>query len=240
MAPIAADGDIAGYNAAWLSTLILREVGPGGLEKIARDTSGEAWKSSQVLTAASKVEQVVKGGYLIDGYTASKFPLQQQKWADNKAAFIFMGSWLPTESSTYAAPGMEYQSFPFPTTGTQRSARVDFSGFVTPKKAKSADAALKFMAFFLSKTYQDAWGSQAKGIPVRSDAAISTELASLQSMIKSASGFHQQNDGVAFTGYNEKTYWPNSDKLFLGKLTAGQFVETMAKDQAAYWKSQGK
>lgn len=238
--PIAADGDISGYNSAWLTTLIVRGGGAGALMKIAEDPTGQAWKGATALNAATKVEQLVKGGYLLGGYQASKFPLQQQKWADNKAAFMFMGSWLPTESGSYAASGFDYASFPFPTTGDADSMRVDFSGFMVPKKAKHADAAQKFAAFFLGKTYQDSWGKDAKGIPVREDSPTSPELAGVQDAIKSASSYHQQNDGVAFPGYNEKIYWANSDELFLGKMTAQQFVEKMAADQAAYWKKQGK
>lgn len=240
VAPIAADGDVPGYNASWLTTLILRNAGPGAFLKIAEDKTGQAWKQPDVADAVSKVEQIVKGGYLINGYQASKFPFQQQKWANNKAAFIFMGSWLPTESSTYAAAKMDYESFPFPTTGTNDSMRVDFSGFMVPKKAKNATAAQQFAAFFLSKKYQDAWGADAKVIPVRADAAISPAEASVQKAISSATAYHQQNDGVAFPGYNEKMFWPNSDKLFLGKMTGQQFIDAMVKDQATYWKSQGQ
>lgn len=238
--PIAADGDVSGYNSAWLTTLIVRDGGPGALMKIAEDPTGQTWKSATALNAATKVEQLVKGGNLIDGYQASKFPLQQQKWADNKAAFLFMGSWLPTESGSYAASGFDYASFPFPTTGDADSMRVDFSGFMVPKKAEHADAAQKFAAFFLRKTYQDSWGKDAKVIPVRDDSPTSPELAGVQTAIKTARAYHQQNDGVAFPGYNEKVYWANSDKLFLGKLTAQQFVDKMTADQAAYWKQQGK
>ena len=239
-APLAADGDVSGYNAYWITTLILRNLGPDALMNIAKDTTGQAWKQPAVLDAAKKVEQLVKGGYLIDGYGASKFPLQQQKWADNKAAFIFMGSWLPTEAGSYAASGLDFQSFPFPKTGQYDSMRVDFSGFMIPKKAEHSEAAEKFAVFFLNKKYQDAWGADAKGIPVREDAASSPELAGVQAAIKSASSFHQQNGGVAFPGYNDKVFWPNSDQLFLGKLSAQQFVDKMAKDQAAYWKSHSK
>jgi raffinose/stachyose/melibiose transport system substrate-binding protein len=238
--PIAADGDVSGYNASWLSTLLVREGGPGTLKKIAQDQTGQAWKSPEALDAATKVEQLVKGGYLIDGYGASKFPLQQQKWADNKAAFIFVGSWLPTESGSYAASGFDYQSFPFPKINDEDSMRADLSGFMVPKKAKHPDAAQKFAAFFLGKKYQDAWGTEAKVIPVRDDSPTSPELAGVQAALKEATSYHQQNDGVAFPGYNEKLFWATTDKLFLGKLSAQDFVATMAKEQAEYWKKQGQ
>ena len=239
--PIAADGDIAGYNASYLSTLMIRNGGPGTLMKIAKDKTGQAWLQPDALNAAKKVEQLVRGNDLINGYGASKFPAEQQRWANNEAVFMFMGSWLPTESSSYAKPGFDYASFPFPKTspGGSQSARLDFSGFEVPKKAQHSAAALQFATFFLNKKYQDAYGLQAKGIPVRSDAAISPELKSVQQAINQADAYHQQNDGVAFPGYNEKVFWANDDLLFLGKLSATEFVQKMATDQAAYWKNQG-
>ena len=237
--PLAADGDITGYNAAFLSTLMVRNLGPGGLKKVASDRTGKAWLDPAVLDAAKKVEQLVHGGYLIDGYKASKWPAQQQKWANNKAALMFMGSWLPTESATYAAKGFQYASFPFPTTAAGNdSMRADFVGFAVPKKAHHAAAAQKFAAFLLNKKYQDALGTQAKVIPVRADAATSPEMAGVKKALDAADSFHQQNDGVAFPGYNEKLFWAKDDDLFFGKLTAEQFVHTMQAAQAAYWKDQ--
>ena len=92
--------------------------------KVAEDKTGQAWKQPVALDAAKKVEQIVKGGFLISGYNASKFPLQQQQWAVNKAALMFNGSWLPTESSTYRAKGFQIASFPFPTTNDQSRQRA--------------------------------------------------------------------------------------------------------------------
>ncbi|UWZ34296.1 extracellular solute-binding protein [Dactylosporangium roseum] len=236
--PLAADGDIAGYNAAFFSTLLVRNSGPGALMKLASDKTGAAWDDPAVLDAAKKVEQLVKGGYLIKGYNASKWPAQQQKWANGEAALMFMGSWLPTESATYAAAGFEYGSFPFPTTGSADSMRADFSGFAVPKKAKNAKLAQEFAAFFLRKQYQDKWGVDAKVIPVRSDAATAPEMASVKTALDKVSTYHQQNDGVAFPGYNEKTFWAKDDELFLGKISAQDFVRQMKEAQIAYWKTQ--
>jgi raffinose/stachyose/melibiose transport system substrate-binding protein len=239
--PLAADGDVPGYNASFLSTLVDRNLGPGGLKKVASDPTGNAWLDPAVLDAAKKVEQLVHGGYLIKGYKASKWPAQQQKWADNKAALMFMGSWLPTESATYAAKGFEYAAFPFPATAAgNTSMRADFVGFAVPKKADNAKDAQRFAAFLLGKKYQDALGEQAKVIPIRADAGTSPQLADVKKALDSAESFHQQNDGVAFPGYNEKLFWAKDDDLFLGKVTAEQFVHGMQAAQAAYWTDQPK
>ncbi len=240
LVPLAADGDVGGYNAAFISTLIVRAGGTGSQLAISKDPSGAKWKDAIAVDAAKKVEQLAKSGLIIDGYTASKWPAQQQRWANDEAVFMFMGSWLPTESGTYAAPGFQYESFPFPKTGTEQSLRADFSGFMVPKKAKNAASAQAFAATLMKKEFQDAWGTEAKGIPMREDATTSPELTSLQEDLAAAKAYHQQNDGVAFTGYNEKVFWPADDELFTGKITADAFISRMVTDQEAYWKSQVK
>lgn len=238
VAPIAADGNVPGYNAYWLELLMIREGGPGILQKIASDKSGAAWKSPVVLNAAKKVEQLVKGGYLIKGYTASQFPYQEQQWANNKAGLLLMGSWLPSEASAFAAKGMKYDSFPFPSTGSDKSARVDFSGFEVPKKAKNAKAAQEFAAFFLSKKYQTMWAKDAQSIPVRSDVAVAGSLASVTKNLKNATSFRSQDGGILYPGYTAKVLDPIDDKLFFGKITPDQFASQMASAQKNYWASQ--
>lgn len=236
--PLAADGNVPGYNDYWLVALMDAEGGPGSLKKIAADKTGNAWKSPSALAAAKKVEQLAKSGYLIKGYQAAQFPYEQQQWANNKAALILMGSWLPTEASSYAAKGMEYDSFPFPTSG-QNSARVDFSGFEVPKKAKNPTAAQQFTAFFLQKKYQTMWANDGKVIPVRSDVAVPKSLTNVVKNLKAATSFRQQDDGILFPGYMQKVFYPLDDQLFFGKITAAQFVSKMSSAQKSYWESQG-
>ena len=237
--PLAADGDVAGYNAAYFVTLVDRNLGPGAFKKIAADKTVAGWDDPGVLDAARKVRQLVSGHYLIKGYGASKFPAQQQKWADNKAELMFMGSWLPTESAAYAAKDFSYASFPFPTTPAGHdSVRADFSGFAVPAKAEHASAAQRFAAFFLGKKYQDELGTKAKIIPIRSDADTAPQLTGVTTALARADSFHQQNDGVAYPGFNEKVFWPKDDELFHGKLTPQQFVHRMKAAQVSYWKTQ--
>ena len=239
-APIALDGDIAGYNAFWFDTLMMRNLGPGSLMKLASDKTGSAWDNPAVLDAAKRVEQLVKGGYFIHGYNASKWPAQQQAWANGKAALLFMGSWAPTETAPYAASGFQYASFPFPQTNASvpTSARADFIGFAVPKKAKNPKAAQQLAAFVLGKKYEQEFGAQAKLLPVRSDVSVSPELSGVKKSLDEAKETYQQNDGVAFPGYNEKVFWPVDDKLVLGEISAEKFVSTMKAATVRYWESQ--
>lgn len=235
--PLAADGDIGGYNSMWFTSALVRTDGAGAFAKVVADRTGAAWDSPTVLDAAKKVEQIVEGDYLINGYNASKWPAQQQVWANGGTDLMFNGSWLPTETGTYAAKDFKFSSFPFPpVAGKPTSARADFVGWAVPQKAKNPELAQKLAAFMLKKEYQDAYGTDAKVLPIRTDVAISPELANVKKAIDSADEIYLQNDGVTYPGYVEKILWPINDELFLGKINAAQFVEKMKSATVQYWK----
>ncbi|MCF3138166.1 ABC transporter substrate-binding protein [Paenarthrobacter sp. AR 02] len=239
-APIAADGDIAGYNATWFVTSLLRLKGAGSFKALVEDKSGDAWDAPEVLEAARKVENLVKGGYLNSGYNASKFPAQQQLWANGDAALMLNGSWTPTETGSYAVPGFEYSSFQFPAMSDKpASARVDFIGFAVPAKSKNQVPAQRLAAFMLNSKYQNALGTEAKVLPVRPDAPVAAAVESVKAAIDAAPATHLQNDGVTFPGYMEKVFFPKDDELFLGKSTADEFVGKMKAAQIQYWKDNG-
>lgn len=239
--PIALDGDIPGYNVYWFSSILMRLEGPGSLYALASDKTGAAWDDPNVLKAAEMVQQLVDGGYFIDGYGASKFPTQQQQWADNQAALLFMGPWVPTETAPYAADGFEYASFPFPAVGDSsvNSARADFTGFAVPANAEHADAAQQFAAFFLRTEYQTALAQDAEILPIRADVDVAPSQTNVYTYLQGADSYYQQNDGVAFPGYNDQVFFALDDALVLGSSTAQQFVDAARSGTVEYWESQG-
>lgn len=239
--PLAADGDIAGYNAAWFVTLMVRSGGPGAFHNLVSDRSGAAWDDPKVLEAAQKVEQIVRGGYLVPGYDASKWPAQQQVWAAGKAELMYNGSWTPTETASYAAQGFQYSSFPFPSTtdGSAPAVRADYVGWAVPAKAKNIAGAKELAEFMLKKKYQDAYGTDAKVLPIRADAAVSPQMATVKKALEAAPSVYLQYDGVTYPGFMEKTFMPLDDQLFLGKISAKDFVAKAKDAQTAYWKDKG-
>ncbi|MEV8182105.1 extracellular solute-binding protein [Specibacter sp. NPDC078692] len=235
--PLAADGDIGGYNSMWFTTALVRTDGAGSFAKVVQDKTGAAWDAPSVLAAAKKVEQIVQGDYLIKGYNASKWPAQQQVWATGGAELMLNGSWIPTETGTYASEDFKFSSFPFPAVaGQPASVRADFGGWAIPKKAKNPQLAQELATFLLRKEYQDAYGVEAKVLPIRQDAATSPEMASVKKSIDSAEEIYLQNDGVTYPGYVEKVFWPINDELFLGKINAAEFVQKMKTSTVKYWK----
>lgn len=237
-APIAIDGDIAGYAAAWFGSQIIGEGGPGSMEKLITSEDGSAWDEPQVLEIAKRVETLARGGYFIEGYNASKFPAQQQAWASNDAALLLNGSWIPAETATYVADGFEFGSFPMPTDTDKKYARAEFTGYIVPEKSQNKEWAMNFAASVMSKDVQDAWGTEAKQIPVRQDAETSPEIASVIGHLKAADAVFPALDGTFFPGYIDTVLFPINSELVLGKISAEEFVAKMKQANIDYWKAQ--
>ncbi|NUR87551.1 MAG: carbohydrate ABC transporter substrate-binding protein, partial [Nonomuraea sp.] len=113
---VASDGDNTWTNFLLLDYLLVRDNGAGTLGKIYADKTGAGWDQPGVLESVKKVEQLVKGGYLLKGYDASKYPAQQTNWATGKAAFHLDGTWVPSEASKNLSPGFKVGEFAVPTT----------------------------------------------------------------------------------------------------------------------------
>lgn len=236
--PLAQDGDIGGYNAAWFTTLYVREVGPGKLHELLADKTGAGWDAPVALELAQRVEKLVKGGYFIDGYGASKFPAQQQAWANHKAALLLNGSWIPAETAPYVASGFQFGSFGLPSNSPKKYARADYIGYVVPERAANKYWAGQFAAFVLDKKYQDAYGTEAKSLPIRSDSTTVPEMQGVVDSIREADGLYAQLDGVIFPAFTDTVLFPINNEFVLGRLTAEQYVATMKQAQIDYWKNQ--
>lgn len=238
--PLAADGDIAGYNVIWFQSAYLHLTGVGGLNELVSDKSAALWDSDAALTAARCVEQLVEGGYLIPGYDASKWPAQQQAWATNEAALLLNGSWIPTETAPYATEGFEYASFaiPSPDATQEKIMRAEPTGFVIPAQAKNPEAAAEFAKFLLRKEYQEKIASEGGQIPIREGIETNPELADVSALIDEADNTYLAADGISYSGYMETVMWPINDELFLGKIGAEEFIEKMKTAQISYWEAQ--
>ncbi len=238
VAPIAIDGDIGGYNAAWFSSLMIGENGPGSVDELISSEDGSAWDAPEVTEIANRVADLAKDGYFIEGYNASKWPAQQQAWGAGKGAMLFSGSWIPAETSTYVAEGFEYGSFPLPTNADEQYARAEFVGYVIPAKAENKQWAADLAAHVLSKSVQDAYGTEAMSLPIREDAEVSPELQSVVDNLQNADDVYPAFDGAIYPGYTDKVLFPINNELVLGKISGEEFVAKMKQATIDYWESQ--
>lgn len=234
---IGTDADAPWATLYWYDYLLNRN--GGSLVDLAADKSGKAWDDPAALRAAEQIEQLVDDGHIIAGYDATKYPAQQNNWASGKSLYYLMGSWLPSETQTFASKEFEYRSIDFPTTGETQSPAIDVIpfGFSIPKQADNAEAAEKFIAHFLQRDQLEGISTTAANMVPRHDIAPPEGLAD------AAASFNENPVRLPMDGldadYQAKALEAVFTDLWLGKTTASEFVDAAAKASASYWKARG-
>ncbi|GAA2080151.1 hypothetical protein GCM10009801_38270 [Streptomyces albiaxialis] len=237
---ISADGDQPVYIGWWLDYLADRIGGDGVMKRAITDESGKGWDDPAVKEAAEKVRELVDKGYLLKGYDASKYPEQQNRWSEGKAAFNLNGSWLPTETGKFARKGFEPKAAPFPSAvadkgGKRNATDVRLFGFAVPKQAKNAAAAEKFISYFLAKKRLAGIASKAGNITPRPDIEAPAILKDVKEQMESTPSREQMPGSV--TDWTDKVFYPAYKELFFGKASPDQFVAKIKKLHTAYAKA---
>jgi ABC-type glycerol-3-phosphate transport system substrate-binding protein len=240
--PLALDGDIGDYNAFWTYYAILRELGPGAFGAAAADKSGAKFDDPRMLTAVSRIEQLVKGGDFIKGYNGSKWPAIQQKWAAGDADFLLLGTFVPSETKAAAKAGFQYRSFPVPATtaGGDASQEIALIGFAIPAKAKHSAAAEQFIAYFLNRDRLSSLATTSNNITARPDVEVPAVLADAKKALDSSHTVPAL-DGVKMDNaqWYTKVFVPANNEFLAGKLSAANLLSTLKKTSIDFWKING-
>ncbi|WP_328460497.1 ABC transporter substrate-binding protein [Streptomyces sp. NBC_00448] len=243
-APIAQDGDIALYNLYYFAELVVNQLGPGKLRAAAGDKTGDALKDPAILAAAQRIEELVTKHYFAPGYSSSKFPALQQKWAAGKADFLYCGSWIPSETASYLARGFKPGFFPMPNVaaGDGGSPEAYLIGFTVPKKAARATEAKQFISYFMNKQRLAAIATDTANLTPRWDVAAPAVLAGVQKNLDAATKpLHGQYDGLVDyqSDWTTKVLEPLVNSLLFGKTSAKDFAAKLPEQSAAYWSNNG-
>ncbi|MFF2619223.1 ABC transporter substrate-binding protein [Kitasatospora sp. NPDC058046] len=229
---IASEGEDPWSNALYFDYLL---DGAGvNVAQLAADRTGATWDDPAVLGAARQVEQLVRGGHLIEGYDATKYPAQETNWAGGKAAFYMDGNYVTAEVAKQVPAGWRTASMLPPGAKTPDAALF---GFAIPKRARNAAAAQKFIAFFLQKKHLSGISTTAGNLTPRGDIPAPAELADVQKSLEAPTvrlGF----DGVAGS-WLPKVLNENYLDFWHGRTTADRFVAKCKADQVTYWQTQG-
>ena len=202
---------------------------------LAKDKTGEAWDAPGVAAAVNDLEQLIKGGYIIPTYTATKYPAQETNWADGKSAFYMDGSYVTAEVASEIPSSWKMAMLVPP--GTSQ-ADVGTFGFSIPKDAKNASAAEKFIAFFMQKSQLSGISTIADNITSRPDIPAPAGLGSVQQALAAPSLRVDFSNTLPANYYND-VY----NQIFLdfwdGKIDSAQYIAQMKAAQISYWQTQG-
>ena len=237
---VQADGLINFYNAYWLYWLIVRHGGPGAFYDAAADPTGEAWRSGTIAAAVADLVELVESGALADGYDGSNYPLAQQEWAAGNGTFMVNGTWLASETSSYASPGFDYRLLSFPkVAGGHDSAELYQIGWVVPDAADAPSAAKDFIAYALNRERLAGIADVAKNLTPRTDIAVPAEIQDAAEIFAGEPPVHRIYDGVQgdFPEYWSTVFLPLDDQLFFGQINGQDFIDRIANATADYWSS---
>ncbi|MDP9868009.1 MULTISPECIES: ABC transporter substrate-binding protein [Streptosporangium] len=239
--PLALDADIADYSAFWTYHAVLRDLGPGAFGAAATDTTGAKFDDPAFVAAVQKIEKLVKDGYFVKGYDGSKYPAVQQKWAAGGADFLLLGTFAPSETKPSAKEGFQYRSFPFPAGARgEQTQEISLIGFAIPARARNAEAAKKFIAYFMNRERLSKIATEADNITPRTDVEAPAMLADVKKTLDTART-HPALDGVKMdhTDWYTKVFQPANTELITGKVSAAEFVAKLKSTSVDFWKLNG-
>ncbi len=236
---IAQDGDIGFYNLYYFTEIAVRHLGPGKLNAMIEDRTGEALKHPAILTTAQQIKQLVDAGFFATGYDSSKWPAQQQQWASGKADFMFNGTWLPRETAEFMPAGAKPMSFPMPLVGEGSvvTNEAGVIGFSIAKNGPDAEEAEKFVAFFMQEKFLARLAEEAKVIVPRAGIAVDPVLQPAYASLSAGDMTHNSYDDVNThnADYTTKVLTPLVNELIFGQIDAQKFQDKLVEQTVQYW-----
>lgn len=240
MAPIGLDGDDLDDLSTFVYSALERALGPGKLHDLIADHSGNGWDDPKVKAALSAIAQLASDKDYIPGYDSSKYPAMEKKWAQGKAAFLYMGSWVPYYDGPDAAPDFDLHTFNLPQlVGTDHSVPVTTYGFAVPSKAQNVPAAEKFITYLMGRKWLTQLSSDASILTPDPSIQVPPILKDLQGILKD-NNLYLGNDGITADFPNlTKQFAPLNQALITGKSGVDKYLSGVKAAQAQYWKLNG-
>lgn len=232
------------YYAFYYTWAVQRVMGAGAFSAACADPTGETWKDPGYLKAAEMIYELSGAGknYFQEGYEGVIYPVAQNTiWAQNKAAMILCGSWIPVEVINTVAPGFEFGFFQFPTVeggkGEYYDSEVFEIGCSIPVGAKNIEAAKDFIRFILKEENMKSFVSTTVNMSSRIDVAYPEVLKDVLDVTENTTHSFNTYDG-AIAQYGEyflNLFNVHNTQLILGEVTPEQFIENISNASAQFW-----
>ncbi|MEG2197763.1 MAG: carbohydrate ABC transporter substrate-binding protein [Cellulosilyticaceae bacterium] len=156
-----------GYMEAMLIPAMVSSVGPEGFDKASAYEEG-AWEQQGIIDAMKKIEDIQKGGYLMNGTVALDHTQSQSQWLLGNALFIPCGSWLEGEMAD--APREEgfkwgFTASPVFNVDDEKYTLTVVEEMYIPAASDQVDLAKEFLKFQYTDVAVALNAELAKGIP---------------------------------------------------------------------------
>lgn len=156
MAPITFQGQYPYYMMDGM--LLPWAISIGGIEAVrdAQNLVPGAWKSSAMLEAAKRIDQLNKLGYLQQGAVSMSHTESQEEFLNGRAAMIPCGTWLYSEMKNVMPPAAQMEFMLPPVIrggkGDPTAILIGIEPWMVPAEAKNPNAGVALFKYMTSLT----------------------------------------------------------------------------------------
>ncbi len=240
---IAVESDIAFYNINWFNYLLARIAGVDFLLAAAEDKTGESWRDPAVRQALDLELALWADGLIPEESRGYQWPAAQETLAFAETATELVGSWLPIELADKVDEGFQWGAMNFPMVeggkGNVNDTIIYAVSFAIPEGAENAEAAADFIKFALGKASQEKMADDALIGVANQSVAWADVISDSRAAVSNAASLLSENLGlkVKYADYSANIYEAMHNKVFLGQITADEFVDQMVEQTRNYWEN---
>lgn len=244
--PLFSDGTYYSQNFWYFFYLSQRQLGVDYVWRTANNDDPEkySWKNPAYLKAARMEHNILK--YFQEAYQGYTWPTAQVEFSQGKMAMGLMPTWLYEELRTVRPEGLHLGMFRFPMIkggkGDPTLAEVWTNGWAISQDSRHKEAAIKFLKYASNpKAAEDLVRLIGVAVPVRG-IAWSKELEDARRMLENANRTTARAAGLfAFlSDWLKRVLYPPHDDLFLGNLTAEEFITKLDAAHKRYYEGKAK
>lgn len=222
------------YCNSWLGYYLSRLCGTQFVERLASEPA--LWKDPRVLEGAKAIEQVAKLGYFDPDIASLVYPTAQQNMVINENIAMYInGTWLPNEVAASTGDTFRWGFFAFPTVpnGVDGLESLCYStfGIAVNKNCtqEEVDAAMAFVAFIVTGTYDQEFADMANAIPVNVKSSWPKNLEEAKVVFDQCTNRYPSQTGFFLNSKSKQVITDACLLLMSGKISAEEFVVQASK-----------
>jgi N-acetylglucosamine transport system substrate-binding protein len=236
VAPFIHQGQHPWYMHNVLMEWIYRE---GGLPAVLAidNLEPDAWRQPAVVTAASRLQELVDARLVYPGAEGLDHIQSQQAWLDGEAALIWCGTWLESEMAETIPDGFEMTLAPpwapsdNPTTPAGTMRVTPGEPFVVPADAANLAGGLEFLRVMCSKAAANRFSELTSSFSVVKDTGQTVDSTALRSAAQAAADSPENIDWKWIAWYEGPmfvdTMEPTLGEVMAGRATATELLDAM-------------
>ena len=241
--PITQDG-IHWYSTWWFDHLAQRILGSDKVQRAFRDPGRSVpWTEDGFLRSARMVGELLDRGYFVEGFAGLNHIESELIFWQEKAATVFVGSWLTSGRTEVMMEGFDMYAFRFPqVVGGKGSANELIGSLITlsvPTKARHPEMAARYLRIVSSHWFQQEMVRTTRMVSSYPGMGLPDVQQGLEHILTDTERFIPFSFGMeGAEPFLYRQYWNEWNRFMVAReITAEQLVENLERIFVAYYET---